>query len=84
MYRGGVYSSRLCKNIPDKVNHAVLVVGWGHDEKSKMDYWIVKNSWGPRWGENGYFRIKRGVNMCGLAVCASYPRLEPGMGTDIY
>ncbi|KAK2818170.1 hypothetical protein Q7C36_022103 [Tachysurus vachellii] len=70
-YRDGVYSSTVCKNTTDSVNHAVLAVGYG--EESGTPYWIVKNSWGPIWGIDGYFYIERGKNMCGLAACASYP-----------
>jgi cathepsin H len=39
-----------------------------------MDYWIVKNSWGESFGDAGYFKIQRGVNMCGIAVCNSFPQ----------
>lgn len=53
------------------VNHAVLAVGYGHQDGK--DYWIVKNSWGTQWGDDGYFKIQRGVNMCGIAVCNSFP-----------
>lgn len=53
------------------VNHAVLAVGYGHQDGK--DYWIVKNSWGDQWGDDGYFKIQRGVNMCGIAVCNSFP-----------
>ncbi|XP_076984671.1 pro-cathepsin H [Tamandua tetradactyla] len=70
-YRKGIYSSKSCHKTPDKVNHAVLAVGYG--ERNGVPYWIVKNSWGPYWGMNGYFLIERGKNMCGLAACASYP-----------
>lgn len=75
-YDGGVYVGATCKSDPGSVNHAVLAVGYGHDATSKLDYWIVKNSWTNQWGEEGYFRIKRGSNMCGLAVCASYPQIK--------
>ncbi|XP_057398000.1 pro-cathepsin H isoform X2 [Balaenoptera acutorostrata] len=71
MYKKGVYSSTSCHKTPDKVNHAVLAVGYG--EENGIPYWIVKNSWGPQWGMKGYFLMERGKNMCGLAACASYP-----------
>ncbi|NXP40905.1 CATH protein, partial [Leiothrix lutea] len=69
----GVFSpcSPRCEHTPDKVNHAVLAVGYG--EQDGIPHWIVKNSWGRFWGMQGYFLIERGKNMCGLAACASYP-----------
>jgi cathepsin B len=42
--------------------HAVVIVGWGEDNGKK--YWLVRNTWGTDWGDNGYFKIARGVNMC--------------------
>ena len=72
-YTGGVYTSTTCGNQPSDVNHAVLAVGYGHDETSGLDYWLVKNSWGYDWGMDGFFKIERGVNMCGCAQCNSYP-----------
>uniref|UniRef100_A0A1A7Y3W4 Pro-cathepsin H n=1 Tax=Iconisemion striatum TaxID=60296 RepID=A0A1A7Y3W4_9TELE len=70
-YKQGVYTSTSCHNTTDKVNHAVLAVGYGVENSTP--YWIVKNSWGPSWGTDGYFLIERGKNMCGLAACASFP-----------
>lgn len=42
--------------------HAVRLVGWGVDKVTAMPYWLIANSWGPDWGENGFFRIRRGTN----------------------
>lgn len=57
--------------------HAVTIIGWGEDPKDGTLYWVVRNSWGPGWGETiegnkrngknaGYFRILRGNNECGI------------------
>ena len=70
-YTDGVYSSTTCGNTQSDVNHAVLAVGYGTE--NGMDYWLVKNSWGTSWGMEGFFKIQRGVNMCGIAMCNSHP-----------
>ena len=54
-YTGGIYSQ---KTLFVSINHAVSVVGWGVDSASNEEYWIVRNSWGTHFGENGFFRIK--------------------------
>jgi hypothetical protein len=64
-YVSGVYSDPNCPN--NKHNHAVAIVGWGTDPNSNKDYWIIRNSWGPDWGDNGYIKMERGVNMCCVA-----------------
>lgn len=72
-YRHGVYYNKHCKNKPDELDHAVLVVGYGTDPK-KGDYWIVKNSWGAKYGEQGYIRMARNKgNNCGIASMATIP-----------
>ena len=45
---------------------AVRILGWGIDEQSKTPYWLCSNAWGSDWGDNGYFRILRGKNECGI------------------
>ncbi|XP_067628262.1 digestive cysteine proteinase 1 [Eurosta solidaginis] len=69
LYKRGIYADEECNK--GEVNHAVLVVGYGSEEGK--DYWIVKNSWDKSWGEDGYFRLPRGSNFCGIASECSYP-----------
>ncbi|OVA14803.1 Peptidase C1A [Macleaya cordata] len=72
-YSGGVFNGEQCGT---KLNHAVTAIGYGTSEDGTK-YWIVKNSWGTGWGENGYMRIQRDVDamegLCGIAMKASYP-----------
>ncbi|KAJ0066492.1 hypothetical protein NL108_013648 [Boleophthalmus pectinirostris] len=70
-YRSGVYYNPSCGRL---TNHAVLLVGYGTDDKTGLDYWLIKNSWGKRWGERGYIRMARNKNqMCGISMYAIYP-----------
>ncbi|XP_027330004.1 thiol protease aleurain-like isoform X2 [Abrus precatorius] len=71
-YKKGVYTSNTCGSKPMDVNHAVLAVGYGVEDG--IPYWLIKNSWGNDWGDNGYFKMELGKNMC-VATCASYPIL---------
>jgi C1A family cysteine protease len=65
VYHGGIIHKHQCGN---SVDHAVLVVGY------TPQYWIIKNSWGTDWGEDGYFRLERGVNACAINTYASYAK----------
>ncbi|MFH2028260.1 MAG: C1 family peptidase [Nanoarchaeota archaeon] len=70
MYSGGIYSDSYttCPNgIYTSVNHAIALVGWGYDE-ILGDYWILRNSWGSAWGENGYMRIAATSAAVGCSV----------------
>lgn len=57
LYSGGVFSDWSC-DVND-LDHVVLLVGYGTDAKTGMDYWLLKNSYGSNWGEEGFFRIER-------------------------
>ncbi|XP_043688424.1 senescence-specific cysteine protease SAG12-like [Telopea speciosissima] len=71
-YSSGLFTGECSTNL----DHAVTVIGYGMN-KDGTKYWLVKNSWGTGWGENGYMNIQRDVaekeGLCGLAMKASYP-----------
>ena len=75
-YSRGVFHSTSCGS---DLDHGVLIVGYGTDPESGLDYWIIKNSWGTQWGEQGYIRIMRGRDteyphgVCGIESSASRP-----------
>eukprot|EP00092_Neocalanus_flemingeri_P021084 GFUD01022844.1.p1 GENE.GFUD01022844.1~~GFUD01022844.1.p1 ORF type:complete len:355 (-),score=80.29 GFUD01022844.1:30-1094(-) len=71
-YDHGIYDdSRCCDQSTDSsckynLNHEITVVGYGTE--GGKDYWLIKNSWGKSFGENGYFKIKRGTGHCGVGT----------------
>lgn len=71
-YTSGILDSVSCGT---NLDHAVEIVGYGAE--NGMKYWIVRNSWGTSWGENGYFRVlrsesKNDIGICGIAAEPSF------------
>lgn len=63
-YKSGIFEDYDC---PTTVNHAVQTVGWGSE--GDKDYFIVRNSWGPSWGDQGYIKIavvNTDLGICGM------------------
>ncbi|XP_059494516.1 procathepsin L-like [Stegostoma tigrinum] len=74
-YKQGVYADPSCTQ---RRGHAVLLVGYGRERR--MNYWLVKNSWGTEWGEEGYIKIAKDKgNLCGIANYAVYPTVKRRM-----
>lgn len=66
-YKGGIYHHVQGKALG---GHAIRLVGWGEETVEGSDepvsYWVLANSWNTDWGENGFFRMRRGINECGV------------------
>jgi len=71
MYTGGVLDSTSCGT---SLDHAVAAVGYGVENGE--EYYLVRNSWGASWGENGYIKIaaKKGKGICGIQQVSLYPQ----------
>jgi len=73
-YVAGVFEDPWCG---DSLDHGVLIVGYGQETDwfgEFIEFWIVKNSWGATWGEDGYIRLEKGAGDCGVNLypCSSH------------
>jgi len=71
-YKNGVMNNKNCGT---QLNHGVVAVGYGNDA-SKGEYYIVRNSWGAGWGDQGYIKIAiigDGPGLCGIQMDSSIP-----------
>jgi len=63
-YQTGIFNSSTCGEEP---NHSTNIVGWGANDTT--EYWIMRNSWGTSWGEQGYMKVEivdDGMGICGI------------------
>jgi len=76
LYTGGVVTSSSCGT---QLDHAILAVGYNNNDPTQTTpYWIVKNSWGQSWGNNGFIWIEKDSltndpGVCGIAMNVAYP-----------
>lgn len=78
-YTGGIFEET---EIYDHTNHAISVVGWGVEHGKK--FWIVRNSWGSSWGEEGFFRIVRGINNIMIEASCGWATPIPGIIKEVH
>jgi len=83
LYKSGVFTGKCGTTL----DHGVVLVGYGTDSETGLDYYILRNSWGTSWGQNGYMYIGRGIDpetnkpynngdgQCGVLLEGSYPVL---------
>ncbi|CDR96184.1 preprocathepsin c precursor, putative [Babesia bigemina] len=68
-------------------NHAIIIVGWGEEDVEGVltKFWVCRNTWGNDWGIGGFFKMKRGVNLCGVESQAVYidPDLTRGIAARL-
>lgn len=79
-YKSGIFSDPLCNRSSfgltmEDLNHAVLLVGFGETDTG-LKYWIIRNQWGTRWGDNGYIYMTRDRRFnCGIGLYVSYAKV---------
>lgn len=95
-YKDGIMTEEFleCSNPSNTVNHGVALVGYGKTEKGSKDaewcdeYWVVRNTWGPKWGENGFFKLcmdDAGSDYVPYGICQinRYPTYPTMDNTDL-
>jgi len=63
-YKSGIFDEHASVSSPNDVNHAITIVGWDDNKQA----YLVKNSWGPGWGDKGYVWVEYGSNNIGYGA----------------
>lgn len=77
-YTGGIYED---KTGDTNIVHDISVVGFGVENGTK--YWVVRNSWGTHWGENGFFRVVRGINNIAIETDCAFATPKDTWSTPV-
>lgn len=67
-FRKGIVFQKECG---EQATHAITLMGWGVEKGT--EYWLIKNSFGKSWGEDGFLRVARNMNICNINDFVSYP-----------
>lgn len=80
LYKGGIFTDHKCED--DRGDQNALLVGYGTE--NDVDYWIVANTWGKDWGEDGFIRLLRNQNHCGIADTVIYRDMKWKLLLDLF
>jgi len=81
-YAGGIFAEKTNWTIDD-FDHEVAVSGWGVDENTGEEYWLVRNTWGMFWGEQGWFKLKMGVDNMGVEAQCHYAIIDLDQSAEL-